>query len=81
MKIRHWAHWALGGCIPITFFLHPSVPWLLFTGYIIYQVKQDRDNLIKGVRKPDSHLDIYEMITPMSIVFCVLAVLKLAGII
>ena len=81
MNIRHWAHYALGASLPLTLFLHPSVPWLLFAGYIIYQVKQDSDLAKSGGKNPGSHKDIAEMVIPMSVGFIILSVLKLIGVV
>ena len=80
MRIRHPAHYALGGMLPLTLFLHPSIPWLLFAGYIIYQVKQDADLAKSDEKNPDSHKDIAEMVITMSVGFIILSGLKLIGV-
>ena len=81
MRIRHWGHYALGGMLPLTLFLHPSIPWLLFTAYVVYQIKQDADLAKSDEKNPDSHKDIAEMVIPMSVGFIILAVLKLVGVV
>jgi len=72
-------HWVVGGLAPLSYFLHPSMPWLIAVMFIIYQIKQDRD-LAKD-KNPDSHLDIYEFITPLIIGLVVLGVLSLMRIV
>ena len=81
MKIRHPAHYALGGLIPLTLFLHPSIPWLLFTAYVVYEIKQDADLAKSKKKNPDSHKDIAEMVIPMSVTFILLGFLKIMGVI
>lgn len=61
--------------LPFMFFLHPSAPWLAFAGFIIYQIKQDKDLAKSDKKNPDSHLDIYELVTPMTVGLAVLGIL------
>lgn len=75
LSCRSVWHWVAGGLLPFTLFIHPSIPFLVFGMFLAYQIKQDKDNLIRGVRKPDSHLDIYELITPATIGFSIIGII------
>ena len=78
---RNVFHWIAGALSPFSFFLHPCFPCLCFAGFMIYQIKQDRDLEKRDKPKnPDSHLDIYEFVTAFTVSCIILGMLKFTGV-